>query len=254
MTTSFGNIRLHISRHAYTRGNFKGEAPADGNKRKRNYERVRIVGTTAYARKYSTDVLAFHEDGSITIDANSWMDRPTTRQFVNDNIRRFAPAGCPLYGQVTSIRKFNLSTLVVSTAAGWTPYYDGVTLDPAGHLVGEPHAFKAKRVDTDETRAFAQALKDNGFTAVFPLLHSTVEMERYGFYKGHVREQLVEGTPEDWANVIGVYKFTQGWRRDETGTYKRVYVTRTPKETWAAMMTDAKARMTMIVPTDTFYV
>lgn len=178
------------------------------------------------------------------------MGSPTTRTFVNECVYRFTPRR---YGQVTTIRKFGRSTVCVSTAAGWTPYYDGITLNPDGTLKGDPEPFRAKRVDKDRTRAFAQELKDNGFKGVFPLLHASVDMERYNFYKD-VYTRLAEGTPEDWADIIGAYKFTQDWRRDETGAYKRVYVARTPKETWALMMRDAKARMFEIVPTDTFYV
>ena len=253
MTTSFSNIRLHISRHQYIRGRFSGEAPADQHKRKRNHERVRIEGTTAYARRYSTDVLAFHEDGSLTLDAGGWMHSSTTKAFVNNTLRRFAPRS-PVYGYVSSVRKFGISTTCVFTAKGWTPYYDGITLDPAGQVVGEPRPFKARRVDTDKTRAFMQALKANGFKDMFPIIHASVELDGLLLRVGTLDEALVEGSPENWPKLIAPFKFTQDWVRDETGAYKRQYVARTPKETWTLMMCEAKFRMVKVVQTDVCYV
>lgn len=252
-TTAFGNIRLHISRHQYIRGKHKGEAPADQHKRKRNHERVRIVEATAYARRYFTDVLAFHEDGSLTLDAGGWMHSSTTKAFVNDTLRRFAPRS-PVYGYVSSARKFGISTTCVFTAKGWTSHYDGITLNPDGTLKGDPIPFLAKRVDTDETRAFMQALKANGFKDVFPLLHASVEMDGPMLRVGRLDEALTESSPEDWPQLIAPFKFTQDWVRDETGAYKRQYVARSAKETWTLMMREAKARMVKIVQTDTYYV
>lgn len=252
-TTAFGNIRLHISRHQYIRGNHKGEAPADPHRRKRSQERVRIVGNTAYARWYSTDVLAFHEDGSLTLDAGGWMGSSTTRAFVNSTLRRFAPSS-PVYGCVSTVRKFGISTTCVYTARGWTPHYDGITLNPDGTLKGDPIPFRAKRVDTDRTREFAGTLKANGFKDMFPIIHANADMDGWSLFTTDIAHALTEGSPEVWPKYIAHFKFTQDWRRDETGAYKRVYVARTPKETWTLMMREAKARMVMVVPTSTCYV
>jgi hypothetical protein len=87
MTNAYGNLSLHHSRHEYKRGQYKGDAPADGSNRGKSHFRV-IKPNAAYpadpykVRFHATNILLAYADGRVTFNTNGFHDRPTTREAV----------------------------------------------------------------------------------------------------------------------------------------------------------------------------
>lgn len=77
--TPFGNLRLHIQRHAYKKGAYAGAAPADTSRRGKSHFRVEQRAAAIAVVFHWTDILIAYEDGSIKLDSGGYEQSPTTR-------------------------------------------------------------------------------------------------------------------------------------------------------------------------------
>jgi len=236
-------LKDHIERHQYKRGRFKGEAPLDPKRRRRDWERVRLLHDGIAVRRYNTDILIIPESGDrVIINCDGWGSSPTTRAAVTEALYL-----CRIRMSIYSVRFGNLSQL----ALGPWRYYDGMELRPneAGDWVPtELKPFCRKVVDREQTKAFTQAIKDSGFKALFPVLYANATPGDAPFA---VDSRRISGALTDfrfaeyWPGVIASYKYTPVWgmrKWDEAST----------SQCWAKLMAVAKAEMKHTVESDVF--
>ena len=93
-------LTMHLSRHMYKRGAYKGDAPADSSRRSKSHFRViKGNGGQMIVRMHGADLITAYEDGSIKLDTNNWHTSPTTRKCMNAALRGFFGMG-----YLTSVR------------------------------------------------------------------------------------------------------------------------------------------------------
>jgi hypothetical protein len=141
-TTYHGKLKLHLERHIYKRGQYKGDAPMEARQRSKNHYRVIDRGTHMAVRFHNTDIIKAYPDGKITIDCEGWADRITTKTHLN--------MALPGAYYVASYKVHSHSQLVVRTQTGRYRYYDGITFDADGTPTTELKPFLARRIDKDQ--------------------------------------------------------------------------------------------------------
>jgi hypothetical protein len=232
MTTTHGNLVLHLERHKYKRGMYKNEAPLDGHKRQRNHVRVlRRNDNAMVVRMYSTDILTAYEDGRIVIDTRGWYDRPTTKARLNEAFK-FVPFNIRIGSW--SVKSLRQATLCVNRTL--YKYFDEIELDGEGNILSDLHAFDARHMDKHEIKGFREDIKESGFKAVFPVLAATVEDHNHRSKPWGpalvIRHITQECHANDWPEIVARYAFRREWNRES----ERLTV----KQTWARLMSDLR--------------
>lgn len=176
MTTAYGNLSLHHSRHIYKRGEHKGDAPADATLRGKSHFRV-IKPDPAYptdpykVRFHATNIILAYPDGRIRINCNGYDNAPTTRRALNDALYR-----CGIRGGLCSKRLGTMSQTELFIWGKSYRYYDGMEFDAEGTLLTPLLAWQAGVMDTDKTKAFRAQTKE--FWGMFPVLFATRNKDR----------------------------------------------------------------------------
>lgn len=214
MTTAYGNLSLHHSRHEYKRGAYKGDAPADGSNRGKSHFRV-IKPDPAYptdpykVRFWATNILLAYPDGRIKINANGYDNAPTTRKAMNQALHL-----CGFRGHLYSRRIGKLSQTAISINGKSYRYYDVMEFDAEGTLLTPPIEWQAEVMDTDQTKAFRAQTKE--FWAMFPVLFATRSKDRafrdrifdllplHGHNLGTPAASILYN-PENWPVVVSYY-------------------------------------------------
>lgn len=231
MTTTHGNLVLHLERHKYKRGQYKNAAPLCGYKRQRSHVRVlRRNDNAMVVRMYSTDILTAYEDGRIVIDTRGWYDRPTTRARLNEAFG-FVPFHIGIGSW--SVKSLNQTALRVNRTL--YKYFDEIELDGEGNILSDLHAFDARHVDKHESEGFREDIKESGFRAVFPVLAANVtdDAPRGNWdAKSVIRHITQECHANDWPEIVARYAFVREWNRES----ERLTV----KQTWARLMSDLR--------------
>ena len=155
--TAQTNLQLHLERHEYKRGRYKGDAPADDSRRARTHFRVTPDHTVVF---HTTVILTARPDGTIRLHTNGWDSAPTTREAMNHAI--FVAVKKPVY--MHSKRYNGLS----QTAIGQHRYYDGMVFDSDMQLVSSPAPFSAYATDREATKALRDAAAP--LRAMLPIL------------------------------------------------------------------------------------
>jgi hypothetical protein len=204
MTTAYGNLSLHHSRHEYKRGAYKGDAPADSSRRAKAHFRI-IKPSDAYpsdpyiVQFWSTHILLAYPDGRIKINANGFDNRPTTRQAMNHALHI-----CGFRGHLYSRRIGKLSQTAISINGKSYRYYDVMEFDAEGTLLTPPLEWQAEVMDTEQTRAFRAKTKE--FWDMFPVLFAARSKDRafqnrvYG-----IPNELTLDNPEHWSVTVSFY-------------------------------------------------
>ena len=241
MTTTHGNLVLHLERHKYKRGMYKNAAPLDGNRRYRNHVRVlRRNDNAMVVRMYSTDILTAYEDGRIVIDTRGWYSRPTTKARLNEALG-FVPFNISIGSW--SIKSLNQDTLRVNRTL--YKYYDGIELDGEGEILNGVQRFDARHTDKAEAAEFRRDIVESGFKAVFPVLAATVNDDHpRGNWdaKSVIRHITRECHANDWPEIVARYAFNRAWNREP----ERLTV----KQTWARLMSDIRKEFMTTSVTD----
>ena len=214
MTTAYGNLSLHHSRHIYKRGEHKGDAPADATLRGKSHFRV-IKPDPAYpgdpykVRFHATNIILAYPDGRIKINANGFDDRPTTRRAMQEGL-----SICGIRGGLCSKRIGTCSQTELFIWGKSYCYYDSMEFDAEGTLLTPLKVWQAGVMDTDKTKAFRAQTKE--FWAVFPVLFAARSRERpmidaiykiiheHGGYIGGPRASILDN-PEHWPIVVNHY-------------------------------------------------
>ena len=201
--TPYTKLKLHLERHAYKRGQFKGEAPADASKRYKNHFRVvRGNGGQMCVRMYNTDLITVTEDNHITLNMNGW-HTSTTKANMNEALHHFIG-----WGGVGSVRLGGYSQLAVQAKGKRYRYYDGMTFDAEGNPTCELKTFSKYRTDRDATAEFRKDMAESGFKEVWPVLFSMAEPKKqWGMYAGHVAKLVTrEHHANSWADIASHLK------------------------------------------------
>lgn len=161
--TAQTNLQLHLDRHEYKRGRYKGDAPADASRRARTHFRVTPDHTVVF---YTTAILTAFPDGTIRLHTNGWDNSPTTREALTDAIY-----------VATKTRGFYLRSQryngLSQTAIGPHRYYDGMVFDSDMQLVSSPAPFSAYATDREATKALRDAAAP--LRAMLPILVAAEE-------------------------------------------------------------------------------
>lgn len=245
--STYGNLLLHLQRWKYTRGQYKGDAPADRWKRGKSRFRVVDCGDHMAVRMYRTDILTAYPDGRIVIDKSGW-DTKTTRVNLHYAIGQFVPFRVWIGSQVV----MGLRQKVLVTPTRKVLYYDGVELDGEGTVISPLKPFARRRIHAGESKEFQQGLKDSGFRTLFPLLYQDVIAQPGDGYPRGVGDGAVlaecltdADCADQWREVVRKYT---GWPALYMGPRAAI----DPKQVWAAIMAECKTDMYEIVPTDVY--
>jgi len=251
--TMYTKLMMHLERHMYKKGKNKGDAPADKDKRGRDYHRVvkNNDGTMA-VRMFGTDILTAYEDGTVRIHTDGWWDRQLTVLRLNESFGFFDGVSIGMRTQ----RVFSYTQPVLSVNGKKFSYYDGITLNAQGEILTPLRAFEQKRIDKAESAEFADDLKASGFKDTFPLLYAMTTPE-------HIGENNYELFGVDWNEVLTDSDRADKWQmiiaRTKFENYysyaKGRFVTEektTAKSCWAAIMQYCKKNMYVVSRSETF--
>jgi hypothetical protein len=229
--TLYTKLNLHLDRHQYKRGAYKGDAPADASRRGRCHSRVvRPSNATFIAvRFHNTDIIRAYPDGTIVLDSNGWDASPTTRD---------AYAHWGFY--LRSARHGSHTQTALCSGSWYTgptvPFYDGLTLDADRHLASERKPFMARVADRAERREFRTDEDVQAFRAALPVLHAAV-----------TAMPLPERTNLRWQlDVVKRDLHRACWTHSKWPAIVASYWRETPSETWAAYYEDATRSMTKL--------
>ena len=165
--TCHNKLAMHLDRHVYKRGKFKGEAPADASRRAKSHFRViKGNGGQMIVRMHNADLITAYEDGRIKLDTRGWHNSQTTRACMNEALCFFG------MGYIGSMRYRGYSQTGIRMNGETYRYYDGMEFSAEGTLLTEAKPFTAKITDREETAEFRKDIKESGFVDAFPVLYN----------------------------------------------------------------------------------
>ena len=243
--TAFTEMKLHLSRHMYKRGQFKGDAPLE--KRRKNHIRVRDMGDRMVVQMYSTNIFTAWEDGTFKINCNGWEHSPTTREALHYALRNFAKL---------RIRIGSRPTMGLRPVCAYTPesvykYYDNMKFDAEGNLLTPPEAFEQRRVCRSETEELKADLAESQFTALYPMLYATCESDGSVLMMAEKKMRRIlcdAGQSYRWAEIVAQFKFRRRWAYG-TSEFQTIEISDS-KDCWSRMMKYMKKDMYETVRTD----
>lgn len=200
--TPYTKLKFHLERHAYKKGQFMGDAPADSDKRYKNHFRVvRGNGGQMCVRMYNTDLISVTEDNHVTINMNNWWTS-TTKANLNGAMWHFLG-----WGGVGSVRAFSMSQPAFSAKGKTYRYYDGMEFDGEGNLLSQAKPFERCRTDRDETAEFRKDIQDSGFKDVWPVLFAAADPAGWKGYGNSLKNVVTQECHADrWPDVAAVFK------------------------------------------------
>lgn len=250
--TAAGNMRMHLERHVYKRGQFKGDAPLDGGRRGRNHTRVIKVRDGMAVQMYHTEILVAHDDGRVTIGLGGWDDSSTTKARLNESFK-FVPFRVSMGSRTV----FSQSQPCIRVEDKTYRYYDGIEFDGEGNLLTEAKPFDMWRIDKEAAKEFATEVKASGFLDMFPLLYATAQPNDPTQSYSHehlmmIRQMKAYVSDADqahrWSEIIARFKFDRVYDY-KYGTYLMVE-SGTASTCWSVIMTLCKKDMYGTVPSN----
>ena len=237
--TPYAKLNDILTTNRYIKGAHKGDAPMD-KRSKTHFRVIREHNQDLAVRFWNTNIITVSaETGDLTLDCEGWGDRPTTKEAMNITLNQLLP-----YRVYLGSRRFKgRNNLVLCTRQGQYLYYDGMVLSPEGNLISEPQPFKARMIDREATKEFAEQIEASGFKDMFRILWGSADVDNRFFRKGGtVREVITDPTRADeWQNLIAYY--AQGMSRGR-------YTKRDADATWQSIMREAKKSMYTTITTE----
>jgi hypothetical protein len=245
---TYDKLKFHLTRHAYKRGQYKGDAPFDQSRRSRSHHRVVERSQFMVIRFHNTDIVRAYPDGRVMIDCNGWASHSTTMTAVRE-----ATKFMPFHFSVSSRSVMSLSQMVLRTQDSMVKYYDGITLDGAGNVITPLRPFEARRIDKAESEEFMDGLHASGFKDMFRVLYATVQPpEATPYYPRILSDSLTD--PEhaaDWPHIIAKYKYEHKWQYGASSGMNRGWVEVGNAQTcWSRIMAVCKKDMYNNVTTE----
>jgi hypothetical protein len=244
---TYDKLKYHLDTHQYTRGQYKGDAPADKSKRGRSHHRVVERSQFMAIRFHNTDIVRAYPDGRVMIDCNGWVTKSTTAMALRD-----AALFMPFHYSVFNRSIMSLSQTVLRTQNGtMVKYYDGITMDGEGKVITPLRPFEARRLDKAESKEFMDAVEASGFKNMFKLLYATVQPPEgtIGVYPRRLSDSFTN--PEhaaDWPHLIAKYKYEQRWVG--FGGIRKWVEVGSAQTCWSRIMSDYKRSMYNTVSTE----
>jgi len=208
--TPFGNLRLHIQRHAYKKGRHAGAAPADSSRRGKSHFRVEQRAAAIAVVFHYTDILIAYEDGSIKLDSGGYETSPTTRAALEDALWL---AGYK--GWLRSARRngYLNTTINLSPARGgaWirVGWADGITISPTGEVTGYA-PIKAYRADKEARKAWREQAQP--FKEMLPILLAGLENQARVYPSFRVYDVGSAAlNPESWPELARHLAYRTGY-------------------------------------------
>ncbi len=206
-------LSLRHSRDVYKRGRFKGDAPADRDRRAKTHFRIVKHDEFMGVIFHRTQIITAYPDGRVRLRANGYQNSPTTRD-------AFSHMGFVFQSKYNNGYK---NTLVRGYLSGcgvndWHVFYDDMMLDSLGHLIGEAkpqYKYVADRAARKEFDADAAE-----FRSLIPLLlatsHSRVSAARdrlgsfiarteASYCRSRTRAILELGNAEQYADLVDAW-------------------------------------------------
>jgi hypothetical protein len=233
---------MHLSRHTYKRGQFKGDAPADSSRRAKSHFRVvKGNGGQMIVRMHNADLITAYEDGRIVLNTRGWSTSPTTRRCMNESLRGFFGMG-----YIYSVRKWGHSQTGIKMNGKTYHYYDGIEFGADGTLLSVAKVFTAKRTDREETAEFRADIKESGFVDVFPVLYQAAEVPKQGWLPVSTHKIMTEDhNTSYWPDLVSLSKYpTYASRSRNTPTHPD------HKHALRALIASVTKNMTKFVETD----
>lgn len=205
--TLYTTLALQLERAKYTKGAYKGAAPADPARRWKDYFRVeRRSSTTVAVVFHYTDIITADATGTVTLRSSGYDTSPTTRA-------AFAQFGF----RMRSHRLGVTSNTAVSWHRRGHPagptyvFFEGMTLTPDGTLDPSQTPALASKVvaDRDERKAFREDPDVQAFREMLPVLvegqrHMEPIARRQLRYSGHYSrlDELAFARHENWPAIV----------------------------------------------------
>jgi hypothetical protein len=206
----FNRITLHVQRYAYKKGQFKGSAPADKNRRWRDHHRVDADASRAFVTLHTTRIITATPDGCVQLTHGSWSTQ-TTKEALNHHLNRY---GIFIYTE----RKGGRSQWAVTDRTTIIPFVDNMILRPSEDgtrllLPEERAAFKGWRVDRAKAKEVRDQLRASTFWSMMPFLHKVYET-RVEYVHAYNEAKLGASRANALYNMRIASK-TEGWRGSE---------------------------------------
>ncbi len=231
---AYTKLQMHLERHMYKRGKYKGDAPADRHKRGKSHFRVVKMGDCFAVRMYAVNIIKAYPDGRVVINTNTWYDSSTTRLRLNEAM------GFTGFGRLYMQKVMGLSQPVFRVGINSYLYYDGMEFDESGKLLSAPKPFEMRRIDKDESKEFMAEVKASGFKDMFPLLYATATPGTQTVYR--MQDMITDSDQAHrWPDIISAYKFERIYNY-KAGRYELLEKS-AAKACWNAIMKECKKGM-----------
>ena len=165
------NIQHHLDRYKYSKGQFKGDAPADPTLRHKSH--FRVLADARRVRFHGTDILTL-TDSTVHLDAGGWVSSPTTRDALRFAVHRFTNIrGFYIHRpSVPSQRDIPNQHLLAYTRPDGskvhTCWHDNLAIDLTTLLPINPMPIMYRRADLSARRAARAAM--HTFLQALPIL------------------------------------------------------------------------------------
>jgi hypothetical protein len=196
----YTKLKFHLERHAYKKGQFEGDAPADSSRRGKNHFRVTKRGDNMCVKMYNTNLIEVTPDNKVTISMGGWWTN-TTKANLNDALHTFLG-----WGRVGTTRAFNYSQTVIHAKGKTYKFYDRMEFDAEGAVLSPLSCFERQQTDRDETAEFRAAIAASGFKEVWPVLFSVAEPARKWFNIPLHKLVTAEHHANAWADLASQFK------------------------------------------------
>jgi len=250
----YTKLMMHLERHMYKKGAYKGEAPADKSRRGKSHFRV-VKGNdnTMRVRMYGTDIITARQDGSVLIDTRGYHTHNTTIMRLNEALHWFFE---DVHVHMNKQAIFSYSQPVLNVDGKKYSYYDGVILSATGEFLTPMRAFEQKRADKPKTQGFAEDLVDSGFKDAFAILYATttaedIEQGNYALFGVDWQDVLADSEQADkWKIIIARTKYERNyWRSNGDSPWAEKS---NAKGCWATIMQYCKKNMYVVSRSETF--
>jgi len=200
---TYTKLKLHLERHMYKRGQFKGDAPAEQDKRAKTHLRVIQKPDCMVVRMYNTDIIAAYEDGSIKLSVAGWW-KSTTLKNLNTALRTFVPFRIRVGGR----RVFGMQQHTINCQGTTYAFYDGIRFNAEGTLTSQPLAFERRQADKKERAEFRMDVAASGFKDAFPLLYVNAEAPEDGWMPTPMTKVVRSNAHvNDWTRAVSIIKY-----------------------------------------------
>ena len=244
--TMYGRLKEHMHNYRYTRGAYKGDAPADRTRRGRSHYRVHYckIDDCMEVIFHHTDIIRAFPDGRVVFYGGGYADSGTTRAAFVYAMRRFGTFSA----YITSPRVMGMNQTSIAVSRGsydgnQFKFYDGIIFNREGGIESKPLSYRRRRINREETAKLAAGLKASGFKDMFPILHASAKPadrpNRFYNFRVELPGIICDAArAEHWASTIAMYKYVSFFKElDKT-------------KTWNNLMKDLKATMYVIENTD----